>query len=248
MKPWKHDCAQLEAHPQLTGLVGVDEVGRGCIAGPVVAGAVWVSRGFLEKRRPPEFVKWVQDSKTLSAADRERVWSAFEKFRTDSQAIHFAWGLANVREIDQINILEATKLAMARALRRLQKDLQQPMQFSPTEVSPQPELWDFAVEENERGERCHLLVDGRPLKSFPYPHRGIIKGDQHSFAIGLASIGAKLTRDAHMVRLDHRWPGYAFGQHKGYATATHRDALVRFGSTPIHRVGFCRGILGGGCS
>lgn len=173
-------------------VVGVDEAGRGPLAGPVVAAAVILG---------PHFdVTGINDSKKLSATQRETLALHIR------QSAH-AWAIAqaSVEEIDQLNILQATMLAMQRAVLALPEAITQ--------------VW----------------VDGNRCPSLPYPSRALIQGDALRADIGAASILAKTTRDAHMLVLDQRYPGYGLAQHKGYPTAQHRRALQALGVTPIHR-------------
>lgn len=216
------------------GLIGVDEAGRGALAGPVVAGAVLVSRDFLEGRWAVAKSGRVNDSKQLTAAERAELWTEFEELVQAGQ-IHATFGVANVAEIEQVNILGATKLAMRRALEQIYP----PAAF---ERKSEPDL--FSTE----GERaafqptvsCKVLIDGLPLRSFPYPHDGLVNGDARSLCIAMASIVAKVTRDRLMDELDKVHPGYGFAQHKGYGTEEHREALLKVGRCVAHRDSFLR--------
>jgi len=179
------------------GLVaGVDEVGRGPLAGAVVAAAV-----ILDPRRP---IAGLADSKALSERRREAL---AEQIR--ERALAWALGRAEAHEIDALNILQASLLAMRRAVEGL---------------SPAPAL---------------ALIDGnRCPEGLPCPAQAIIKGDQTVAAISAASILAKVVRDAEMVELDQCYPGYGFAGHKGYPTRSHVEALQTLGVTPIHRRSF----------
>ena len=176
-------------------IAGVDEVGRGPLAGPVVAAAV-----ILDPARP---IAGLADSKTLSPLRREQL-------ATEIRAKTLAWALgrAEVAEIDRLNILQASLLAMQRAIAALS-------------IVPDQALVD--------GNRCPPLA---------CPCRAIVKGDATVPAISAASILAKVARDAEMGELHERYPRYGFAQHKGYPTAAHRDALRRFGPCPEHRRSF----------
>ncbi len=176
-------------------IAGVDEAGRGPLAGPVVAAAV-----ILPAKPLP---RGLADSKCLRAAEREILDT---KIR--ARALACALGQATVAEIDALNILQASLLAMQRAVAGLS-------------------LRPFAA-----------WVDGNRPPHLPMPVRAVIGGDGLVPAISAASIVAKVARDARMVVLDARYPGYGLAQHKGYATAMHRDALTRLGATPIHRRSF----------
>ena len=191
------DFAFDHDHDQRRGalLAGVDEAGRGPLAGDVVAAAV-----ILDPSRP---VEGLADSKKLSAARRERLFETI-----CGQSLAWAIGRASVAEIDALNILQATLLAMHRAVQSLE---------------PQPtEVW----------------VDGNCLPDWHYRSRAIVKGDALVAAISAASILAKVSRDRDMVALDASYPGYGFSRHKGYPTRAHVEALQRMGPTPVHRRSF----------
>lgn len=178
------------------GLVaGVDEAGRGPLAGPVVAAAV-----ILDPGRP---IAGLADSKKLTAARREAL---FVLIRSRALAWHVAQ--ASREEIDVLNILQATLLAMRRAVEGL----------------------------HLRPER--VLVDGNRLPVLPMPAQAIVQGDAKVAAISAASILAKVTRDHWCDQLHARWPQYGFDQHKGYGTARHLAALQQFGACPEHRRSF----------
>ena len=172
-------------------VAGVDEVGRGPLAGDVVAAAVILSDPSPEG---------VTDSKALTAKRRECLADVIRR-----EAVSWALGRASVAEIDELNILEASLLAMRRAVEGLS--------VTPTLV----------------------LVDGNRLPRWSFESRAIVKGDLHEPAIGAASILAKVQRDGEMQALHERYPEYGFDQHKGYPTKAHLAALERLGATPIHR-------------
>jgi len=174
---------------------GVDEAGRGPLAGPVVAAAV-----ILEPANP---IPGLADSKMLSESKRERL---ADQIRQNSHA--WALGTASVEEIDRLNILQATLLAMRRAVESL---------------LVLPEL---------------VLVDGNQAPLWGYPTRTVVRGDALIPAISAASIIAKVARDAMMRELDTRYPEYGFSRHKGYPTATHLQALDVHGISPAHRRSF----------
>jgi len=228
------DLKQIEG---VAELIGVDEAGRGALAGPVVAGAVLVSREFLESRWALARANRVNDSKQLTPAEREELWFEFETLSAQGQ-IHAHFGVADVTEIEQLNILGATKLAMRRAL----EGIHPPGAF---DQKTEPDLF-AAPEEIAKFQptvSCRVLIDGLALRGFPYPHTGIVKGDGRSLCIAMASIIAKVTRDRLMNDLDVTFPGYGFAQHKGYGTEEHRDAVLRLGRTPQHREMFLRKLL-----
>ena len=179
-------------------LAGVDEVGRGPIAGPVVACAVIM---------PPDAraIIGVDDSKLLSHAQRVRLAAKIRE-----RAVAFALGAASVREIDTINIYQASVLAMQRALTRLR-------------VTPD-----------------HVVIDGRAMRTLPIAHTAVVKGDRRCFSIACASILAKVTRDLLMTRLAQRYPHYIWDHNAGYTTREHVVGLTSYGITPHHRKSFCR--------
>lgn len=176
-------------------VAGVDEAGVGPMAGPVVAAAVIFE--------PEKFIRGVHDSKQLSAEQRDEL---YEPIRTGALAIGV--GVAEVAEIDQLNIFWATMRASERAIEALGRV---------------PD---------------HVLVDGRKIPGLKLEQTRIVGGDRKSFCIAAASIVAKVTRDRMMTELDARFPGYGFARHKGYCTADHFDALNRLGPSPIHRRSF----------
>ncbi|MCZ6742573.1 MAG: ribonuclease HII [Alphaproteobacteria bacterium] len=188
----------------IPGIVcGIDEAGRGPWAGPVVAGAVILDR----RRLDPALTRGLDDSKKLSATRREALFAALQA-GARAGTVHLATAIASVEEIDRLNILEATYLAMGRACAAL---------------GPSPD---------------HALVDGTGLPKLRCPATAVTKGDQRSLSIAAASIAAKVTRDAIMAALDADHPGYGFARHAGYGTLVHRQALERLGVTPHHRKSF----------
>lgn len=200
-------------------LVGIDEAGRGCLAGPVVAAAVRCDAAFYQSARCRALCRGVDDSKRLTAVQRAAIVARFSgECREDW--IQIGIGTASVGEIDRHNIYQANVLAMRRALARV--------------IGGEPEdaLWT--------ADTAAILIDGRPIRSFPLAHTGVVKGDQRSFAIALAGIHAKEWRDAHMRALALEHPGYGFEQHKGYGTEAHVAALRRHGPTVHHRPLFLR--------
>jgi ribonuclease HII len=215
-------------------LIGVDEAGRGALAGPVVAAAVLVNRDFLEGRWAVAKSSRVNDSKQLTAEQREELWGEFEGLVAEGQ-IHANYGVATVAEVETLNILGATKLAMRRALEGI---------YPPTafQLKTEPDL--FASEQEKAAFQptvsCKILIDGLPLRHFPYPHHGVVSGDARSLCVAMASIIAKVTRDRLMNELDASHPGYGFAQHKGYGTEEHRDAVLKLGRCAAHRDSFLR--------
>ncbi len=176
-------------------IAGVDEAGRGPLAGPVAAAAVIL---------PPDTrILGLNDSKKLSEKQRLTLEPVIKE-----QAV--AWNVTMIdhRVIDEINILQATKLGMRQAVKAL----------------------DPAA--------AYLLVDGMELDGVDLPQQGLIKGDARSVSIAAASILAKTARDRLMIEYDAKYPGYGFAKHKGYPTADHKEALRRLGPCPIHRLTF----------
>ncbi|HWA28046.1 MAG TPA: ribonuclease HII [Lacunisphaera sp.] len=230
------DLKQIQG---LSGLIGVDEVGRGALAGPVVAAAVLVSPEFLEGRWAVSKSQRVNDSKQLTAAERAELWVQFEELVTQGQ-IHANYGVASVVEVETLNILGATKLAMRRALGGI---------YPPTafEFKVEPDLFASETEKAtfQPTVSCRILIDGLPLRNFPYPHQGIVSGDARSLCIAMASIIAKVTRDRLMDELDKTHPGYGFAQHKGYGTEEHREAILKRGRCAEHRDSFLRKLFAG---
>ena len=188
----------LNSHPlnyQGTLLAGVDEVGRGPLAGDVVTAAV-----ILDPENP---VEGLADSKKLTAKRREKL---FEEIKQKALCWHIA--RCSVEEIDRHNILQATMMAMYRAVQGL---------------SVQPE---------------YVAVDGNRIPKWSYQAEAVVKGDSKVPAISAASILAKVIRDAEMIELDSRYPGYGFSSHKGYGTRQHLEALRELGLSPVHRCSF----------
>ena len=173
-------------------VAGVDEVGRGPLAGPVVAAAVILPTSFRHEE--------IKDSKLLSERKRKELVPVLEK-----ESLGWAVAAVDEREIERINILQATLLAMTRAVRGLPS---------------QPE---------------YLLVDALNIQEIALPQKAIVKGDRLSASIAAASILAKVARDRLMEEYHERYPRYNFRRHKGYGTAEHREAIGRFGPCPIHR-------------
>lgn len=227
----------LKQSEGVEGLIGVDEVGRGAFAGPVVAAAVLVTREFLEGKWALAKAGRVNDSKLLTPEQREDLWTEFEELAAVGQ-IHAHFGQASVEEIAQFNILGATKLAMRRALEAIH-----PPEAFVRKVEP-----DLFASVEERAAyvptvSARILIDGLPLRAFPYPHAAFVKGDARSLCIAMASVVAKVARDRMMVALDAKYPGYGFAANKGYGTEEHREAVLRMGRCPEHREMFLRKLL-----
>lgn len=171
---------------------GVDEVGRGPLCGDVVTAAVILD--------PDQPIPGLNDSKKLTEKRREALYSEIE-----NKALSFCIARASVAEIDELNILQASLLAMHRAVAGL---------------AIQPE---------------YVLVDGNRVPNWPYKAEAVVKGDSRVPAIAAASILAKVTRDREMAEMDKIYPGYGMAGHKGYPTKVHLEALKSLGVTPIHR-------------
>lgn len=216
-------------------LFGVDEAGRGCLAGPVVAGACVVKQGFFESAEVLERTEGINDSKQMDAESREAMFVVMEGLKAEGW-LDFAVAEGSVEMIAERNILGATRVAMAAALEVLAsraKEWTLPLAAS-----------DGPLFESSEGAGVRILVDGRPLKPFPYTHTAMVKGDGRSLVIAMASIAAKVSRDRRMQELETKYPGYGFGQHKGYGTAAHRSALRELGPCEAHRELFLRKVLG----
>lgn len=202
--PLEREEAWWAAHPAGARLAGVDEAGRGPLAGPVAAGAVSMAPGTARALREGALAG-LTDSKRLSEGAREALYEAL----VAAPGVEWALGLASPEEIDRLDILRATHLAMRRALEAL-----------PGGVP------DFAI------------VDGLPVRGLPCGHEAIVKGDARCFLVAAASIVAKVSRDRILRRLDAEYPGYGLAEHKGYPTPAHLEALARLGVSPVHRRSF----------
>lgn len=182
-------------------ICGVDEAGRGPLCGPVAAAAVIMPEG--------SYIDGVNDSKKLSEKKRELLYDEIIK-----EALSYYVCLIDNREIDEINILNATLKAMETAINSLTIKA------------------DFA------------LIDGNQNRGITTPNKTVVKGDSKSYSIACASILAKVTRDRLMVEYDKQYPEYGFLNHKGYGTKAHYEAIETYGITPIHRKTFLKKILG----
>lgn len=180
-------------------LCGVDEAGRGPLAGPVCAAAVILPKETV--------IEGLNDSKKLSEKKREQLYDVICE-----TAVSYAISFATVAEIEELNILHATQLAMIRAI---------------NELDPVPDL---------------ALIDGNQAGDIKFPHETVIKGDASCVSIAAASILAKVTRDRFMVEMAEQYPNYHFEKHRGYGTKDHYNALREFGPCPIHRPSFLKKI------
>lgn len=181
-------------------ICGVDEAGRGPLAGPVCAAAVIMPEGLI--------IEGVNDSKKLTAKKREKLFDIIK-----NEAVCYSVAFASASEIDEINILNATHLAMTRAVEDLEKV---------------PEV---------------VLVDGNSLPKWYYDSEAIVKGDAVCHSIACASILAKVSRDRLMLLEAEKYPQYSFEKHKGYGTKVHVQAIKEYGPCPIHRKTFLKKIL-----
>ena len=196
---WKIEQSHFDAGVKL--ICGVDEAGRGPLAGPVCAAAVIL---------PPNVeIPGLNDSKKLSDKKRRELFPIIKE-----QAIAYGIAFADHSEIDEINILQATYLAMERAIAQL---------------SVKPEL---------------ALIDGNRAKDFGIPVETVVHGDSLSASIAAASVLAKVTRDDYMLKMAETYPGYDFEIHKGYGTKAHYAALTEHGPSPIHRMTFLKKFYG----
>ena len=180
-----------------TAVCGVDEAGRGPLCGPVVAAAVILPKDTV--------IEGLNDSKKLTEKKREKLFDIIKE-----KAIAYAIAEASPAEIDEINILNASMLAMRRAIEAL------------------PVKADFA------------LIDGNCSRGFTIPTETVVKGDALSYSIAAASILAKVTRDRQCIELDKEYPEYNIAKHKGYPTKDHMDAVKKFGPAPIYRMSFLK--------
>lgn len=179
---------------------GIDEAGRGPLAGPVVAAIVVF--------KPNTKIEGINDSKKLSEVKRDELFDIIKE-----QALDYGIGIVNNNEIDEFNILQATYMAMKKAINCLEK-------------APD-----------------YLLIDATTIPGVDTPQKPIIKGDSKSISIAAASILAKVTRDSIMYQYDEMYPEYGFKSHKGYGTKEHYEAIEKHGITPIHRKSFLKNVL-----
>lgn len=181
-------------------ICGVDEAGRGPLAGPVCAAAVIL--------KPNDIIEGVNDSKKLTEKKREMLYDIIKE-----RAVSYSIAFATVEEIEELNILNATMLAMKRAVEGLSVPA------------------DYAI------------IDGNKTPNLQIPCNYVIKGDAKSMSIAAASILAKVTRDRLLLEYAEQYPEYQFEKHKGYGTKVHREALLEYGPCPVHRLSFLKKIL-----
>lgn len=178
-------------------IAGIDEAGRGPLAGPVVAAAVILPRDYSSDI--------LNDSKKISPKVREKL---YKELTDPLSGIFCAYSVIDPVIIDKINILNATHRAMSESALSLKK------------------------------EPSFAIIDGKPVKGFPYPYQAIVKGDEKCLSIAAASVIAKVERDRLMQKYGEKYPQYGFEKHKGYGTRLHLEALKKFGACPIHRQSF----------
>ncbi len=187
-------------------IIAVDEVGMGSLAGPVVVAAVQFNKRFFRKRH--KNLHWLRDSKLLLPHQRE----SFVRELLKEKNFEYRIGYCFPKTIDRVNIYQAARLAMKRAIKKLS--------------------------ENKKG-KTFILVDGKyEIKGLKLKQLPVIKGDRKIFSIACASLIAKVFRDRMMVRYGKRFPDYGFEKHKGYGTKFHRVMLLKYGRSPIHRNSF----------
>ena len=180
-----------------TAVCGIDEAGRGPLAGPVYAAAVWLPEGLV--------IDGLNDSKKLSEKKREALFDVIKE-----NAVAYGIGFADEKEVDEINILQATYLAMRRAYDNMQKACD------------------------------YVLIDGNRMPPMPVPGKTIVKGDAKSPSIAAASILAKVSRDRVMLEYAKQYPGYHFEKHKGYGTKLHYELIAQYGIQPFYRRSFLK--------
>lgn len=195
-----YEYEALAAAKGFNAVCGVDEAGRGPLAGPVCAAAVILPQGLV--------IEGLNDSKKLSEKKREQLYD-----KVIENAVAWSVAFASEKEIDEINILQATFLAMKRAVEGL----------------------------NIKAD--YALIDGNRMPPLDIDGETVVKGDSLSMSIAAASIIAKVTRDRLMLEIDKEYPQYLFSQHKGYGTALHYEMLEKHGISPVHRPSFLKKIL-----
>lgn len=196
----------------LISIAGIDEAGRGPLAGPVVVACALMPRESM--------IEGVNDSKKVSETKREKLYELITQ-----EAISYGIGIIDQKEIDDINILEATKKGLTKAIKDMEEKLKQNPQL---EIS-KPDI---------------ILVDAlNKIDTDGIPYESIIHGDAISYSIACASIIAKVTRDRIMKQWDEVYPQYGFAKHKGYGTATHIQAIKEYGLCPLHRISFTKNFV-----
>lgn len=203
---------ELYSQKNLKAIAGIDEAGRGPLAGPVVVACALMPRNSM--------IEGVNDSKKISEKKRERLYDEIT-----NEAISYGIGIINQTEIDELNILQATKKGLTEAI----KDMEQKLKDSPEVEIEKPDA---------------ILVDAlTKIDTDGIPYKSIIHGDAVSYSIACASIIAKVTRDRIMRQWDEIYPQYGFGKHKGYGTAAHIAAIKEYGPCPLHRASFIKNFV-----
>ena len=234
---WTYD--RKEAKRSL-GVVGVDEAGRGCLAGPVVAGAVVLPAEFFLKAANRKACHEMNDSKQFAEESREELYAVILSLAERGE-LFWSAGESSIEEIEAENIVGATCLAMKRAMDEVSakgKGLWSPEPKSEDDLFSHPDA---------PADKKHWVVrvDGRPMKRLPYEHEGLVKGDTISLAIAMGSLIAKVTRDRIMRELAEEFPTYDFASNKGYGSPNHLKALKENGPIRHHRPRFLRNLLPG---
>lgn len=203
---------ELYEQNQLIAIAGIDEAGRGPLAGPVVVACSLMPRNSM--------IEGVNDSKKISEKKREKLYELITK-----EAISYGIGIVGQKEIDEINILQATKKGLTMAIKDMESKLKN-----------KPEL---GIEKPDA-----ILVDAlTKIDTDGIPYKSIIHGDAISYSIACASIIAKVTRDRIMRQWDEVYPEYGFSKHKGYGTASHIEAIRKYGICPLHRTSFTKNFI-----
>ncbi len=231
---WTFDRKRIKGH---AGIIGVDEAGRGCLAGPVVAGAVLLPCNFFKKAGNRNASSEINDSKQIKEPQREEL---FQKIKSLGEKGELFWavGEASVEEIESENIVGATCLAMKDALDHL--SVLSKCLWKPT-LKSEGDLFSKKTDTDQSS--WIVSVDGRPMKRIPYRHEGMIKGDTFSLAIAMGSIMAKVSRDRLMRKLALQYKDYDFSSNKGYGSPKHLAGLEKKGHCVHHRPRFLRKLL-----
>ena len=216
-------------------VMGIDEAGRGPLAGPVFAAAVHLPLALARKLIVSEWAA-VNDSKKLTERRRDALAATIKA----TEGCVWAIASASAAEIDRLNILRATHLAMKRAHDEMVQQFSQlsTLNSQPSTLNPQPSTPNSQLSTlNSQLPTIHVLVDGLPVSTLPHAIN-VVKGDAKSLLIAAASILAKTARDTYCQEMETKYPGYGFAQHKGYPTAAHFAALNELGPCPEHRRSF----------
>ncbi len=215
-------------------LVGIDEVGRGAIAGPLMTCAVCVSRSFYGLQPMPRGSGKINDSKLVKPAARTALDALIRSWASYGH-LFFAFGSASHEEVDRFNVFGATVLAMHRALDALSQDGDGRFYLARTDASRWPQ-------DRHPTLPSQILLDGIPMRHLPYLHQAVPGGDAKSLAIAMASILAKVRRDTLMVEMHNQFPHYCFDSNKGYRSPDQKRGLLQYGPSPIHRLRLLRNV------